>query len=159
MKICIIGAGAAGMVAAINVANENNEVFILEHTSKIGSKIRISGNGKCNLTNESVSKEKYNNQDFADVVLNEFSVEDTKKFFYNCGLILKEKNGAKYTKSHDVVKLETAWKSKDKSLACKLEYQIKQISKDKKEALINGEKLATFFKGKIDCRRYRRINV
>ena len=33
-------------VAAINVANENNEVFILEHTSKIGSKIRISGNGK-----------------------------------------------------------------------------------------------------------------
>ena len=55
MKICIIGAGAAGMMAAINVANENNEVFILEHTSKIGSKIRISGNGKCNLTNESVS--------------------------------------------------------------------------------------------------------
>ena len=53
MKICIIGAGAAGMMAAINVANENNEVFILEHTSKIGSKIRISGNGKCNLTNES----------------------------------------------------------------------------------------------------------
>ena len=52
MKICIIGAGAAGMMAAINVANENNEVFILEHTSKIGSKIRISGNGKCNLTNE-----------------------------------------------------------------------------------------------------------
>ena len=48
MKICIIGAGAAGMMAAINVANENNEVFILEHTSKIGSKIRISGNGKCN---------------------------------------------------------------------------------------------------------------
>lgn len=73
--------------------------------------------------------------------------------------ILKEKNGAKYTKSHDVVKLETAWKSKDKSLACKLEYQIKQISKDKKEALINGEKLATFFKCKIDCRRYRRVTI
>lgn len=89
MKICIIGAGAAGMMAAINVANENNEVFILEHTSKIGSKIRISGNGKCNLTNESVSKEKYNNQDFADVVLNEFSVDDTKQFFYNCGFNVK----------------------------------------------------------------------
>ena len=73
--------------------------------------------------------------------------------------ILKEKNGAKYTKSHDVIKLETAWKSKDKSLACKLEYQIKQLSKDKKEALINGENLTTFFKGKIDCRRYRRITL
>ena len=83
MKICIIGAGAAGLMTAINAANENNEVFILEHTSKIGSKIRISGNGKCNLTNESVSKEKYNNQNFADIVLNEFSVDNTKQFFYN----------------------------------------------------------------------------
>ena len=40
----------------------------------------------------------------------------------------KNKNGAKYTKSHNVVKLETVWKSKEKSLACKL-----------------------------DCRRYRRV--
>ena len=69
----------------------------------------------------------------------------------------KSKNGAKYTKSHDVVKLELAWKSKDKSLACKLEYQIKNLTKQQKESLINGEKLSTFFKGKIDCRRYRKL--
>lgn len=69
----------------------------------------------------------------------------------------KSKNGAKYTKSHDVVKMETAWKSKEKSLACKLEYQIKQLSKQQKERLIEGEKLSTFLKGKVDCRRYRKI--
>ena len=34
--------------------------------------------------------------------------------------LLKGKNGAKYTKSHNVVKLEATWKSKEKSLACKL---------------------------------------
>ena len=67
----------------------------------------------------------------------------------------KSKNGAKYTKSHDVVKMETAWKSKEKSLACKLEYPIKQLSKQQKERLIEGEKLSTFLKGKVDCRRYR----
>ena len=67
----------------------------------------------------------------------------------------KSKNGAKYTKSHDVVKLETAWKSKEKSLACKLEYQINQLSKQQKERLIEEEKLSTFLKGKVDCRRYR----
>ena len=50
--------------------------------------------------------------------------------------VSKSKNGAKYTKSHDVVKLETAWKSKETSLACKLEYQIKQLSKQQKERLI-----------------------
>lgn len=71
--------------------------------------------------------------------------------------VSKDKNGAKYTKSHDVIKLETAWKSKDKSLACKLEYQIKSLTKQQKEALISGEKLVTYLKGKVDCRRYKRI--
>ena len=69
----------------------------------------------------------------------------------------KNKNGAKYTKSHNVVKLETVWKSKEKSLACKLEYQIKHLTKKQKENLIRGEKLVTYLKGKVDCRRYRRV--
>lgn len=69
----------------------------------------------------------------------------------------KNKNGAKYTKSHNVVKLETAWRSKDKSLACKLEYQIKSLTKKQKESLISGERLVTYLKGKVDCRRYKRI--
>ena len=41
--------------------------------------------------------------------------------------INKSKNGAKYTKSHNAIKLETAWKSKEKALACKLEYQIQKM--------------------------------
>ena len=70
--------------------------------------------------------------------------------------INKSKKGAKYTKLHNAIKLETAWKSKEKSLACKLEYQIKQLSKQQKEELINGEKISSYLKGKVDCRRYRR---
>ena len=69
----------------------------------------------------------------------------------------KSKNGAKYTKSHNAVKLEIAWKSKDKSLACKLEYYIKTLNKHQKESLINGERLSTYLKGKVDCRRYKII--
>ena len=65
--------------------------------------------------------------------------------------------GAKYTKSHQAEKLEAVWRSKDKSLACKLEYQIKQLTKKQKEDIINGEKLSSYLKGKIDCRRYYRI--
>ena len=68
------------------------------------------------------------------------------------------KKGAKYTKSHNAIKLETAWKSKNKSLACKLEYQIKNLAKQQKENLINGEKLSTYLKGKIDGRKYKRID-
>ena len=69
----------------------------------------------------------------------------------------KSKNGAKYTKSHNAIKLEIAWKSKDKSLACKLEYQIKNLNKKQKENLIQGDKLTNYLRGKIDCRRYRRV--
>ena len=68
------------------------------------------------------------------------------------------KKGAKYTKSHNAIKLETAWKSKNKSLACKLEYQIKNLAKQQKENLINGEKLSTYLKEKIDGRKYKRID-
>lgn len=67
------------------------------------------------------------------------------------------KNGSKYTKSHNAIKLEVAWKSKDKSLACKLEYQIKKLTKQQKENLIAGERLSTYLSKTVDCRRYRRI--
>ena len=69
----------------------------------------------------------------------------------------KSKNGAKYTKSHNVVRLEIAWRTKEKSLACKLEYQIKMLNKKQKENLIKGEKLSIYLKGKVDCRRYIRV--
>ena len=65
--------------------------------------------------------------------------------------------GAKYTKSHKVEKIEALWRSKDKSLASKLEYHIKQLTKKQKEELISNIKLNTYLKGKVDCRRYYRI--
>lgn len=65
--------------------------------------------------------------------------------------------GAKYTKSHQATKIEAAWRSKEKSLACKLEYQIKQLNKKQKEDLINGEKLSKYLVGKVDCRRYYKV--
>ena len=67
------------------------------------------------------------------------------------------RNGAKYTKSHQAERLEAVWRSKNKSLACKLEYQLKQLTKNQKENIIQGEKITTYLKGKIDSRRYYRI--
>ena len=65
--------------------------------------------------------------------------------------------GAKYTKSHQAKKMEAVWRSKDKSLACKLEYHLKQLTKRQKENIICGELLKVYLKGKIDCRRYYRM--
>ena len=64
------------------------------------------------------------------------------------------KKGAKYTKTHIPQKIEIAWKSKDKSFACKLEYQLKRLTKCQKEDIISGERISKYLSGKVDCRRY-----
>ena len=50
-KIIVIGAGPAGMMAAIKASEQGNEVIILEKNEKIGKKLFITGKGRCNITN------------------------------------------------------------------------------------------------------------
>ena len=49
--VIIIGAGAAGLMCSIEAGRRNKNVCLIEHTSKIAEKIRISGGGRCNFTN------------------------------------------------------------------------------------------------------------
>lgn len=56
MDIIIIGAGASGIVTAINAKNENNRVILLEKNDRIGKKLLATGNGRCNYTNMNLSE-------------------------------------------------------------------------------------------------------
>jgi len=47
----ILGAGAAGLMCAITAGNRGRQVLVIDHSEKIGEKIRISGGGRCNFTN------------------------------------------------------------------------------------------------------------
>ena len=60
MKIVIVGGGAAGLMAAINIKNDNNEVVILEKNEEVGKKILVTGNGRCNLWNIDMHYSKFN---------------------------------------------------------------------------------------------------
>jgi predicted Rossmann fold flavoprotein len=51
IDVLILGAGAAGLMCAIEAGKRNRKVTVIEHNSKIGQKIRISGGGRCNFTN------------------------------------------------------------------------------------------------------------
>jgi len=86
-KVAIIGAGALGIVSAI-MLKDNFHVTLIEKNNKIGKKILASGNGKCNFTNISDTKNKYNNE-FAKSIVDQFSSEETLKFFSNLGLVYK----------------------------------------------------------------------
>lgn len=71
----------------------------------------------------------------------------------------KDKRCAKYTKSHDVIRLEAVYSSCSKSLAAKLEYYIKRLKKKEKEDIIYNCNISKYLSGKVDCRRYKKINI
>lgn len=60
--VIIIGAGAAGLMAAAEAGKRGKRVLLIEHTNKIGEKIRISGGGRCNFTNLHASPGNYISQ-------------------------------------------------------------------------------------------------
>jgi len=93
-KTAIIGGGASGTMAAISAARSENIVTIFEKNEKLGKKILITGNGRCNITNRTVSHQNYHgtHPKFASSVLAQFSNTDTIKFFEDLGLILKEED-------------------------------------------------------------------
>ena len=55
--VIVIGAGAAGMMAAGTAARSGRRVLLIEKMEKSGSKVRITGKGRCNVTNDSDTEE------------------------------------------------------------------------------------------------------
>ena len=97
-KILIIGGGASGMMAAIIAAEKGCDVTIYEKSDRIGQKILVTGNGKCNLSNRNLTMENYysSNKEQMKQYFSEFDSEDTILFFKECGLLLKDKNNYLY---------------------------------------------------------------
>jgi predicted Rossmann fold flavoprotein len=89
----IIGAGACGLMCAVQAGYLGKKVIILEKGSKAGAKILISGGGRCNYTNLQSSTEQFisANRHFAKSAFNQWTVDDTISFFEVNGIIGKEK--------------------------------------------------------------------
>lgn len=106
-KIVIIGAGASGYFLAGNLSNELFEIIILEKTSKVLSKVRISGGGRCNVTHDCYDKNELATnypRGYRELkgVFSRFGVEDTVKWFESRGVKLKtEKDGRMFPQTND----------------------------------------------------------
>ncbi len=78
VDVLIIGAGAAGMMCAIEAGKRGRRTLVLDHSDKIGKKILISGGGRCNFTNMKVTSEAFfsKNSHFCKSALSRFTSAD-----------------------------------------------------------------------------------
>lgn len=111
-KVIVIGAGPAGMMAAITAAKNNYKVTLLESNEKIGKKLFITGKGRCNVTNRKDISEFFDyipgNPHFLYSALYSYTNEDTINFFESQGIKLKNERGGRVfpasDKSSDIIK-------------------------------------------------------
>lgn len=111
-KVIVVGAGPAGIMAALSAA-KNNEVILIERNKEIGAKLKLTGGGRCNITNNRDIEEFFdkivNNKKFLYSALYTFSNHQLLEYFRGNGLEYKEELDQKiYTKSNkadDVIEL------------------------------------------------------
>ena len=96
-RVIVIGAGAAGMMAAIQAAKNGANVLLLEKTKQVGKKLSITGKGRCNITNAAdipeIIKNIPGNGKFLNSVLRAFNSTDVTNFFEELGVKTKVERG------------------------------------------------------------------
>lgn len=144
--IIIIGAGPAGLMAAISAASLGATVQIIEKNEVPGLKLLITGKGRCNVTNncdeQTLLSEVAHNPKFLYSAFYQFSAKDTMSFFENLGVKLKTERGQRVfpvsDKSTDI---------RDALVQCATDYgvtishdEIKSINIDKDLVLLKGNR-------------------
>ncbi len=101
LKIAVIGGGASGMMAAVTAARHGADVCIFERNDRVGKKILVTGNGKCNFSNTNLAKEYYycDDEDLLNSILQQFQTKDIISFFEQSGMLIKDKNHYLYPAS------------------------------------------------------------
>lgn len=102
-KVIVVGGGPAGIMAALSAA-KNNQVILIERNGEIGAKLKLTGGGRCNITNNRDIEEFFDkivsNKKFLYSALYTFSNHQLLEYFEKNGLEYKVENDEKvYTKS------------------------------------------------------------
>ena len=98
-RICVIGGGAAGLAAALFAARAGADVTVLEKMEKCGKKLRITGKGRCNLTNTAsvpeMQEKIVRGAKFLRTALYAFPPTETVRLFESLGVPLKTERGGR----------------------------------------------------------------
>ena len=142
--VIVIGAGAAGLMCSIEAGKRKRSVCLIEHTSKIAEKIRISGGGRCNFTNlyssdrNFISKNihfsksafgKYDQNDFVGLV----SKHNIEYYEKKLGQLFCKKS------AREIIEMLIS-ECKDQDIKIKLETSVITISKEKDTYFVKTNK-------------------
>jgi len=147
--VIVIGGGASGMMAAGTAGESGKKVLLLEKNKTLGEKLKITGGGRCNITNAEYDTRKLlkvygSAEDFLYSPFSKFGVKETFSFFEKRGLplIIQARNRAfpKTEKAIDVFKVMDKF-LRDNKVTIKTNSPVSQIIKEGDE--IVGVKVGT----------------
>lgn len=142
--VCIIGAGASGLMAASYLSKSDLSILVLEGTKEVGKKLSLTGNGRCNITNENIRSSCFFSSDDSFVsnifekVPNERLLEELKKL----SISVKNVNGYYYPYSFSaksVVKAFSYSFLKD-NVELRLESKVREIKYENETFYLYGER-------------------
>ena len=143
MKVIIIGGGASGLMAAINIKRNDisTKVTIIDKNEELGKKILVTGNGRCNLWNEDMNLSNYHSS--TNELLNYLITSELINDTYNELSRLFEfkiKNGYYYPYSNKAITVRDILEKECKKIGVEIitNYDVKTISKEN-EFIINGD--------------------
>lgn len=142
-KICVIGAGPAGIIASGIAGSLGKDVTLVEKNEKIGKKLFITGKGRCNITNGSPIEDFFENiltnRNFLYSSFYSFNNEDILNLLNSYGLKVKVERGNRIfpesDKSSDVIKVFNQFLT-DNKVSLRLNTNIKDIEKSDDKFII-----------------------
>ena len=141
--VIIVGAGAAGMMSAIEAGKRGRKVLLVDHYKKIGEKIRISGGGRCNFTNIHTNPNKFLSQNpkFVKSALSQYTQNDFINLINKYEIKFHEKNLGQRFCDHSAQQIvEMLLKECELANVTILkEFVIKEIDKENNEYYVSTE--------------------
>ena len=152
-EIVVVGGGPSGIAAAISAKDNGKNVIILEGKDRIGKKLLMTGNGRCNLTNKNVSAEKYHSssRELLDKVIGTFGIKEITDFYSYIGIPVKELDGGKIypfslqaSSVLDILRLSLEERNIEIRTSCKVKrilHKDKYFSIETSSGIIDSEKI------------------
>jgi predicted Rossmann fold flavoprotein len=143
----IIGGGASGMCASILLKRKltDKKIAVLEWLPRVGKKLSVTGNGRCNITNLNLSFDAYHgdNVQFCRYALNKYGYDFTAQFFESIGIpFTMGENGKMYPYSLQASSVVDAMRFEMDRLGVETitEIKAKSVSKNNDKLLVNTDK-------------------